>query len=227
MPPRQRQVLVVADLGSAEPDLGGDRAVAVEAPAAVPVAELVAGPRAGFEPRHVGLRMAVGVVFVVADNGAVLRIEAERLAHVDRAAARGRGVDDSRAVLYGDRQFERGPVSGFPMDEVAAAGVRDVVVGGAVGRVAPHPHHVEEPVGAQLGFAGIGVHRVHAVEDRRVDQSRPTARGFVVAIVIVDAIAAPAVAEVENQLALLPLHKDRIGATGRWVPMTGTSNASN
>ena len=53
--------------------------------------------------------------------------------------------------------------TGFPVDQVFAAGVGQIVIGGAVGRVAPDPDEVKVAVGTEGGSAEVGVHLALAI----------------------------------------------------------------
>ncbi len=103
--------------------------------------------------------------------------------------------------LKSQRQFQRLATAGFPMHQVGAAGVGQVVVGRAVGRVAPDPGHVEPAVGAERWAGAVGVHFALAAGQGRVDQAAPGSGFFVVDVVDVVAVAAAAVAVAEDQVA--------------------------
>ncbi len=62
----------------------------------------------------------------------------------------------------------------------------------------------------KLWHPGVCVHRIHAIEDRRIDQPTPRLASLVILIVVVDPIPAFPVPEPEHELASRTTHKHGI-----------------
>ena len=156
-------------------DLHPDRAAAVRIPAVVPIAGLVDLPAGRFAAGVVDLGVALGVELVVGDHGAVLRVEAQERVPVEDAAADRHGIDDL-GRLQRNRQLLRPAAAGFPMHEVAAAGVAEVVVGRAIRAFPPDPADVENAFAVLHRPDEIGVPLAVAGEERTVDEPPPGLR---------------------------------------------------
>ena len=196
---------------SLDPDLRRDGAAAAELPAPVPVARLVDPPRAVIEAGVVNLRESLIIELVIADYGTLLPVERKPHVRVDHPAAGRHGVNN-RLLIGADGQFQRFGGRCLPVHQIAAARVAEVVVRGAVARVAPHPRHVEPSVRALDRPGEVGVHQALAVGQRLIEQALPRAGLRVVDVVDLVAVAASAVAVGEHHLIVLTAQEAGIGA---------------
>ena len=190
---------------------GAETAVTLEVPAVVPVAQLGDLPPVISPAGHVGLRVAGRVVFIIGNQRTVLVVEADIFRAVDDPAAYRNRIDPQHRVGDRDGQGDGLASDALPVDHVAAAGVREVVVGGAVGRVAPHPQHVVVAVGSHGRAYGVGVHGPFAVQQRGVEQAAPLLGRVVVLVVDHVSVTAAAVPVLEDQCAVRAVHKARVG----------------
>ena len=192
-------------------DFADDRAAATEDPAiARPVADLHAFPAGRLAPRGVDLEIAVLVVLVIGDDRPPGVIETEFAVHVDQSAFWRHGVHNL-AGLQGDGQCERFAGGVGPRHKIIAARVAQIVVAGAVRRVAPDPDHVKASIRPKARHTRIGVHLAESTHQRRGEQPRPLACFLVIDVIEIVAAATAAVAVAEDQAARFIAQKNRIG----------------
>ena len=77
MPIAQTQPAIGFGLYAAQSDFRADGSAAAKFPAVGPIAHLVKRPVAIFQPRAIGLRVSVFVVFVIADHRAFLIVKTQ------------------------------------------------------------------------------------------------------------------------------------------------------
>ena len=139
----------------AKVDFKNQRAAAAEIPAIRPVGDLMKLPFSIFEPRRPRLRIARRVGFVVADGHTPQIVEANFRVVVDNAALLRNRVNDVGS-LQRDGQLERFAAAGFPVDQILAARVAQMMVARRVRRFAPHPRKMKPPVRGVLCSARDG-----------------------------------------------------------------------
>ena len=188
------------------------RASAGKLVAVIPSGERRDPPTALLKTGEVGLGVSVGVVLRVGEHRPVLRVEANTAVAVQDASLHRHRIDRDARRRERERQVQLIAGRGLPVDEVARAGVAEIVVHAAVWRLAPDPGNMVEAVGTQHRSEGIGVSLALAVEERRVDVPPPGLRGRVENVHNPVAVAALARSVTKHQSAVGESHEEGIGA---------------
>ena len=112
-----------------------------------------------------------------------------------------------------DRQGKRLPGGIGPVNEILAAGIADVVVGRAIGRITPDPDNMETIVGSGLGHGAIGIHPSEPAGQWLIEQAPPFPGFLVVNIVEIVTTAAATVTVTEDKPPLVVGKDNGIGHT--------------
>ncbi len=159
----------------------------------------------------VDLHVTLGIGFMVGKNGFILCIKGYAVATIDDASTGQDWIYYECSLIKTYGQLDFFAKGGFPFYEVFAAGIREVLVGGAIRRVTPHPVNVKQSIGAASRARGIGVAFSFAIEEWLFEQARPRIGFAIIAVVEVDAISRAAVPVGEDESPFVIFEKSWIG----------------
>src|SRR5690606_26185760 len=131
-----------AEFGNRDPDKR-HRSETTERNGFVPRGYPSDAPFTSLQAGGVDLHVSCLVGLMIHHDRSQLLVEGEPLATVDDASTGGNRIDPGLALRQSQRQGERLTSCGFPMLEVVRTGVGEMVVGRAVGRVAPNPNRMK------------------------------------------------------------------------------------
>ena len=176
--------------------------VALKLPAVFPIRQLPAVPAIFLITCRKQLIVSIFVILVITDYGIVFRIKAQLNAWIEQPSLDGSRIHIKLCFFERDRQVRLFAGSILPMYQVLASGIRQRMVGRAVGRLSPDPNQMIISIFTQSGALHIGIPLSTTIGQRFVQQAFPASGFHIIYIINFRAVTASAGTVMEQKLAL-------------------------